>query len=43
MVTYEKNGERVSFILNYNIYTVKVTLADGSVYELGTYDFVKIG
>lgn len=43
MVTYEKNGERVSFILNYNIYKVKVTLADGSVYELGTYDFVKIG
>lgn len=43
MVTYEKGGERVSFILNYNIYRVKVALADGSVHELGAYDFVKIG
>ena len=43
MVTYEKDGNRVSFILNYNIYKVRVTLADGSVHELGSYDFVKIG
>ena len=42
MVTYEKDGEIVRFLLNYNIYKVKVTLADGEEYVLDNYGFVKI-
>ena len=32
----------VRFILNYNIYSVTVKLADGSVYTIDKYDYVKI-
>ena len=52
MVTYEKDGETVVFILNYNFYTVEVTLdntidksiADGDTktYTLGQYEYVRI-
>ena len=42
MVTYEKDGATVRFLLNYNIYKVKVTLADGEEYVLDSYGFVKI-
>jgi hypothetical protein len=42
MVTYEhQDGRRTSFILNYNLYSVEVTL-DGVVYSIPKYGFVKI-
>ena len=44
MVTYEnKDGKRVSFILNYNLYNVEVNLGDGSEpYTIDKYGFVRI-
>lgn len=42
MVTYKKGNETVRFLLNYNLYSVKITLADGEVYVLDNYGFVKI-
>ena len=42
MVTYTKGTETVRFLLNYNLYQVKVTLADGVEYTLENYGFVKI-
>ncbi len=42
MVTYQKGDSIVRFILNYNIYTVKVNLGEGKIYELGKNEFVKI-
>ena len=42
MVTYTKGNETVRFLLNYNLYSVKITLADGEVYVLDNYGFVKI-
>ncbi len=41
MVTYEKNGDVVRFVLNYNIYSVNVRI-DGEVYTLDKYEYVKI-
>ena len=42
LVTYEKlDGTEVKFILNYNIFTVKVIL-DGQTYVLDSYDWVRI-
>jgi Skp family chaperone for outer membrane proteins len=42
MVTYEhQDGRRTSFILNYNLYSVEVTLG-GVVYSIPKYGFVKI-
>ena len=47
MVTYEnrETGEQVVFLINYNIYSVKITLEDGTVHELGKYDYepIRIG
>lgn len=42
LVTYKdpKTGDEVRFLLNYNIYTVKVKLDDGKVYTLGKYEYV---
>ena len=42
IVTYSNGTDTVSFVLNYNIYSVSVTLEDGSVYELGKYGYVRI-
>ena len=44
MVTYEnKDGKRVSFILNYNLYNVEVNLGDGSEpYTVDKYGFKRI-
>ena len=44
MVTYEhKDGRKTSFILNYNLYSVEVTLEAGKdPYVLGKYGFVRI-
>ena len=44
MVTYRcpETGDEVKFIINYNIYTVKVTLSATESYTLGKYDFVRI-
>ena len=43
MVTYKKGEKEVSFLLNYNIYDVEVTLADGTTHRLGRYDFKRLG
>lgn len=44
MVTYEnKDGKKVSFILNYNLYDVEVNLGDGTEpYKVDKYGFVRI-
>lgn len=42
MVTYSGNGNSVSFILNYNLFAVDVTLADGSVVTIASYGYYKI-
>ena len=42
MVTYSGNGNSVSFVLNYNLYSVDITLADGSVVTIGSYGYYKI-
>ena len=44
MVTYEHaDGRKTSFILNYNLYSVEVTLAEGDVtYVIPKYGFVRI-
>lgn len=44
MITYRNSetGEEVSFVLNYNIYSVKVSLADGESFTLSKYGFVRI-
>ena len=44
MVTYEHNdGRKTSFILNYNLYSVEVTLEEGDVtYVIPKYGFVRI-
>ncbi len=42
MVTYQKGSEIVRFLLNYNLYKVRITLADGEEYVLDNYDFVNI-
>ena len=43
LVTYKNGDDVVQFILNYNIYTVKVDLGNGNVYELDKYKYVRIG
>ena len=45
IVTYRdpETRKEVRFILNYNIYSVTVNLADGESYTIGKYDYVKIG
>lgn len=44
MVTYaHEDGRTRSFILNYNIYSVRVVLEDGSEYEIDKYDYARIG
>lgn len=43
MVTYSDGEHEVSFILNYNIFTVNVTLDSGHTYTLGRYEYVRIG
>ncbi len=42
MVTYSNGTDSVTFILNYNIYSVTVKLGDGETYTIGKYDYVKI-
>ena len=44
MVTYQDRvtGDKVVFIINYNIYSVRVSLEDGTVVELGKYDYQSI-
>ena len=44
IVTYRnpKDGSTVSFILNYNVYTVTVDLGGGQTYTIGKYGFQKI-
>ena len=42
MVTYQKGEEKVSFILNYNIYSVEVTLEDGRTIPIDKYGYQKI-
>lgn len=44
MVTYRnaETADEVSFIFNYNIYSVNVTLDDGTVVELPQYGFVRL-
>ena len=39
MVTYQKGDSVVRFVLNYNIYTVKVNLGNGQEFELGKNQF----
>ena len=41
LVTYEKDGEKVQFLLNYNIYTVEVKLG-GKTYKLGKYEYTTV-
>jgi hypothetical protein len=43
IVTYEKDGDVVKFILNYNIYSVTVNLGDEGTYTLGKYGYQIIG
>lgn len=43
MVTYgHEDGRTRSFILNYNIYSVEVTLENGETYVIDKYDFARI-
>ena len=42
IVTYTSGNDSVSFILNYNIYRVRVRLEDGTVYDLDKLGYVKI-
>ena len=44
MITYRDSatGDEVSFVLNYNIYSVNVTLEDGSTFTLAQYGFARI-
>ena len=43
MVTYEHDdGRKTSFILNYNLYSVTVTLSETESYTIGKYGFVRI-
>lgn len=42
MVTYQKGDHSVSFILNYNIYSVIVNLGDGRTIVLDKYDYEPI-
>ena len=43
MVTYgHEDGRTRSFILNYNIYSVEVTLENGETYVVDKYDFARI-
>ena len=44
IVTYRNpvDGKTVSFILNYNVYTVNVNLGNGQTYTIGKYGFQKI-
>ena len=41
-ITYTNGDDSVSFILNYNIYRVRVRLEDGTVYDLDKLGYVKI-
>ncbi len=42
MVTYQKGNDTVSFVLNYNIYSVIVNLGDGRTLVLDKYDYEPI-
>lgn len=41
MVTYSDGNNEVSFLLNYNIYSVTVRLSETEVYTLGQYDYIR--
>ena len=41
MVTYKKGNDTVRFVLNYNIYSVDVTI-DGETFTLGKYEYKKL-
>ena len=43
IVTYSNGTDTRQFILNYNIYSVNVTLADGESYEIGKYGYAIVG
>ncbi len=42
LVTYEKDGDIVEFLLNYNVYKVTVKLSDTETITLDKYGFVRI-
>ena len=42
MVTYSNGTDSVSFILNYNIYSVTVNLGNGETYTIDKFGYVKI-
>ena len=42
MVTYSNGTDSVSFILNYNIYSVTVNLGNGQTFTIDSFGYVKI-
>ena len=42
IVTYQNGDSIVRFILNYNIYSVRVRLENGKTYDLDKYEFIRL-